>query len=70
MGYKITFHDGKRVVCAKAWPCDLAAATAHAKAQLPVKHAQHGATSVTVTCERTGEVLVRFEDEPLQAKSI
>jgi hypothetical protein len=57
MAYKITFRKGKRVSATKLWPCDLEAAIAHARAQLPLQRDQSGATSVSVTCERTGDVV-------------
>ncbi|MGH1570789.1 hypothetical protein ACRAWG_09160 [Methylobacterium sp. P31] len=64
MAYKITYRKGKRAISAKLWPCELEAAIAHAKAQLPVQHAQNGATSVSVSCERTGEVVFTFAEQP------
>lgn len=64
MAYRITFQHGKRIVCEKAWPCELQGAIAHAKAQLPIQHSQHGATSVSVTCERTKEVMFSFTQQP------
>lgn len=60
MAYKITFWHHKSAVYAKAWPCGLEAATTYAKAQLPIQRTQHGATSVSVTCERTREVVFSF----------
>ncbi|MCJ2136363.1 hypothetical protein MKK69_20305 [Methylobacterium sp. J-026] len=57
MAYKITFRKGKRISATKLWPCDLEAAIAHARAQLPHQQALSGVTSVSVTCERTGEVV-------------
>ncbi|MWV25347.1 hypothetical protein FVE89_25920 [Methylobacterium sp. 2A] len=62
--YRISFRKGKRVSFTKLWPCDLEAAIAHAKAQLPVQQAQNGATSVNVVCERTGAVVFTFTEEP------
>jgi hypothetical protein len=64
MAYKITFWHRKRPVYAKAWPCDLEAATKYAKAQLPIQHTQHRASSVSVTCERTGEVVFSLAEQP------
>jgi hypothetical protein len=69
MAYRISFQRGKRVSFTKLWPCDLEAAVAHAKAQLPVQRVQNGATSVRVFCERTGEVVFTFSEEPESAES-
>ncbi|MBE7203578.1 MAG: hypothetical protein INR70_38080 [Parafilimonas terrae] len=63
MAYKITFRKGKRVSSTKLWPCDLEAAVAHAKAQLPIQRGQNGATSVSVSCERTGDVMFTFAEQ-------
>ncbi|MCJ2054436.1 hypothetical protein [Methylobacterium sp. J-070] len=67
MAYKITFRKGKRVSGSKLWPCDLEAAIAHAKAQLPIQRGQTGATSVSVSCERTGDVVFTFAEQPESA---
>jgi len=67
MGYKVTFFRDKKAVYTKALPCDLKAATAHAKAHLPMQSSEHRATSVTVTCERTGEVMFTLADQPVPA---
>jgi hypothetical protein len=64
MAYKITFRKGKRVSATKLWPCDLEAAVAHAKAQLPLQREQNGATSVSVSCERTGDVMFTYTEQP------
>ncbi|MEG9525694.1 hypothetical protein [Methylobacterium tardum] len=64
MAYKITFRKGKRVSATKLWPCDLEAAIAHARAQLPLQRDQSGATSVSVTCERTGDVVFTCTEQP------
>jgi hypothetical protein len=64
MAYKITFRKGKRVSAFKLWPCDLEAAIAHAKAQLPTHREQTGATSVSVSCERTGDVVFTYTEQP------
>ncbi|WP_342108936.1 hypothetical protein [Methylobacterium sp. SI9] len=69
MAYRISFQKGKRVSFTKLWPCDLEAAVSHAKAQLPAQRAQNGATSVRVICERTGEVVFTFSEEPETAES-
>lgn len=69
MAYKISFQKGKRVSFTKLWPCDLEAAIAHAKAQLPLQRAQNGATSVNVVCERTGEVVYTFVEQPEAVES-
>jgi hypothetical protein len=69
MAYRISFWKGKRISFTKLWPCDLEAAVAHAKAQLPVQRAHSGATSVSVLCERTGEVVFTFAEEPESAAS-
>jgi|GEM_PF-1459297 len=69
MAYRISFQKGKRVSFTKLWPCDLEAAIAHAKAQLPVQRAQTGATSVNVVCERTGEVVFTFVEQPESVES-
>ncbi|SDN06392.1 hypothetical protein SAMN05216360_105246 [Methylobacterium phyllostachyos] len=69
MAYRISFQKGKRVSFTKLWPCDLEAAIAHAKAQLPVQRAQSGATSVSVVCERTGEVVYTFTEQPEAVES-
>ena len=68
MAYKITFLKGKRVSSSKLWPCDLEAAVAHAKAQLPIQRGQTGATSVSVSCERTGNVVFTFTEQPEPAE--
>ena len=68
MAYKITFLKGKRVSSSKLWPCDLEAAVAHAKAQLPIQRGQIGATSVSVSCERTGNVVFTFTEQPEPAE--
>ncbi len=64
MAYKITFRRGKRESFTKLWPCDLEAATAYALAQLPVQNRENGATSVSVVCERTGEVVFSSTEQP------
>ncbi|MCJ2071291.1 hypothetical protein MKK75_21265 [Methylobacterium sp. J-030] len=69
MAYKILFQKGKRISFTKLWPCDLEAAVAHAKAQLPVQRALNGATAVRVLCERTGEVVFTYAEEPETAES-
>ena len=69
MAYKIAFWRGKREVYAKAWPCDLEAATTHAKAQLPIQHMKRGAKSVSVICERTGEVVFSLTEQPEAAEA-
>jgi hypothetical protein len=63
LAYKIEFLKDQRVVAKKLWPCSLEAATAHALAQYPRQHLRNGATSVSVTCERTGMVVFAFRDE-------
>ena len=63
MAYKITFRKGKRISSSKLWPCDLEAAVAHAKAQLPIQRRQTGATTVSVSCERTGDVVFTFTEQ-------
>ncbi|GJE09118.1 MULTISPECIES: hypothetical protein [Methylobacterium] len=68
MAYKITFRRGKRISSSKLWPCDLEAAVAHAKAQLPIQREQTGATSVSVSCERTGDVMFTFTEQPEPAE--
>jgi hypothetical protein len=68
MAYKITFRRGKRISSSKLWPCDLEAAVAHAKAQLPIQREQTGATSVNVSCERTGDVMFTFTEQPEPAE--
>ena len=69
MAYRISFRKGKRISFTKLWPCDLEAAIAHAKAHLPAQRAQTGATAVSVICERTGEVVFTFAEEPETAES-
>lgn len=64
MAYKITFRKGKRESFTKLWPCDLEAATAYALAQLPIQHREKGATSVSVICERTGDVMFSSTEQP------
>lgn len=63
MAYLISFRAGKRVVSTRLWPCALEAAAAHVKAQLPTQHEQTGATSATVTCERTGKVVFSYAEQ-------
>lgn len=57
MAYKITFWHRKCAVYEKSWPREYEAATAYAKAQLSTQQRQYGATSVSVSCERTKKVL-------------
>lgn len=68
MAYKIIFRKGKRVSSTKLWPCDLEAAIAHAKAQLALQRDQTGATSVSVSCERTGDVVFTYKEQPEPAE--
>lgn len=68
MAYKITFRKGKRVSSSKLWPCDLEAAVAHAREQLAIQRRQTGATSVSVSCERTGDVMFTFREQPEPAE--
>ncbi|WP_244513856.1 hypothetical protein [Methylobacterium sp. UNC378MF] len=69
MAYKITFRRGKRESFTKLWPCDLEAATAYALAQLPIQKRENGATSVSVICERTGEVVFSSTEQPEPASA-
>jgi hypothetical protein len=64
MAYRITFRRGKRTSSTRLWPCDLEAATVYALAQLPIQNRQNGATSVSVTCERTGEIVFTSTEQP------
>jgi hypothetical protein len=68
MAYKIIFRKGRRVSASKLWPCDLETAIAHAKAQLPIQREQTGATSVSVSCERTGDVMFTVTEQPEPAE--
>ena len=60
MAYKITFWDGQKEVSSKLWPCGLEAAENYAKVQLSSQRAQNRAKSVSVTCERTKQVVFTF----------
>ncbi|MEE7493320.1 hypothetical protein MOTC310_23825 [Methylobacterium oryzae] len=64
MAYRISFQNDGREVYLKAWPIDLVAAIAYAKAQLPIQRIRHGARSVCVTCDRTGELVFSLVGRP------
>jgi hypothetical protein len=63
MAYRISFLKRSKVIGAKLWPCSLEAAAAHALAQFSQQHLKHGVTSVTVTNERTGNVVFEFASD-------
>ena len=65
MAYRVTFRRGKRVSSSKLLACDLEAAAAYARVQLPVQRRNMGVTSASITCERTGEIMYTLAEQPV-----
>lgn len=61
MAFKITYWKGSAAIGTSPWPGSLPTAQAHARSHFLIQKGQNGATSVTVTDERTGQVVYRYE---------